>query len=135
MEQKIRCLVVAVVISCTLFVTGCTETKPPPAEVVQKEISPPLEYQLAVIDNGYVEKTDEAVYKMGAALAWLDDRCKQNEQEIADITVITQNSLKELNISTSLYELMMILSVEINKLEGSDIDYMTIAATYVVLNK
>ena len=135
MKRRITSLVIAVVIiGYVLFVTGCTETKPPPAKVVQEEI-PSIEYQLAVIDNGYLEKTDEAVYKMGAALSWLDSKCKQNEQEIADITVITQNSLKELNISISLYDLMMILSVEINKLEGSDIDYMTIAATYVVLNK
>lgn len=66
----------------------------------------PLEYQLAVIDSGYVAKDDPQVARFKTLLDRLSSKYAENRQQIADMTVAIQGRLRESGINVSLMDIM-----------------------------
>lgn len=67
----------------------------------------PIEYKLAVIDaGGYVSKDDISVARFRSLLEQLDSKFNENQTEIADMTVKTQEILRGKGISEKMLNIM-----------------------------
>lgn len=65
-----------------------------------------LEYMLATIDKGYVDKDDIIIARFRSLLSQLDKTFIENKKQISDLTVGTQEILKKEGIKESLLNIM-----------------------------
>lgn len=92
-----------------------------------------IEYKLAVINSGgFVEEDDETVQEFKGLLDKLEKKVANSTQDIADITVKTQEVLKGDGYNIELIQVMRDLNTAIP--EGlEDVKLEEIAAAYIVL--
>ena len=93
----------------------------------------PIEYKLAVIDaGGYVPKDHISVARFRSLLNQLSKTYIENSQEIADISVIAQNLLRQDGINESIKNIMEGLNV-LFSVPVENQKYAEYAASYVTL--
>ena len=97
------------------------------------EADSPIEYKLAVIDaGGYVSKDHITVARFRSLLEQLSKTYVEDKQQIADMTVTTQNLLRKEGIQENLLDIMEGLNrlfaepVENQKYAGYAVQYVTL---------
>lgn len=110
------------------FVFACTDG----SDQEEKEYT--TEYKLAVIDKGgYLEEDDLIVTEYKRVLNSLEGKVINDEVEIGDIVVTTQEILREdYNINLSILKIMKDLDASIPD-DVENLDLEEIATAYIVL--
>lgn len=100
-QKSLYSVFVIILFVAFAFATDESDTSSSPERTTDQSI----EYKLAVID-GHFTPSDEIKRRYGRALDLLERYCPENRERIADMTVRSQELLKERNIDENLLQLL-----------------------------
>lgn len=121
--------IIIIILGIVIYLSSLQKDKDEPNSLESHS----LEYKLASIDKGYeVLEDDITIARFRSLLNQLDDKFVEDRQQIADMSVKTQELLRDKGISESLLNIMEgINSILVTELESQK--YAEYAGTYVTL--
>ncbi len=127
-EMKIKLTIFAVIL--VLFaLTGCCFSG---GSSTTNDLPDSVEYKMATIDNGFIDKEDLIINNYKILLDSLEKKTINSRIDISDITVTAQRLLKEKGINRTLLQILNDFDTSIPD-GSSGFKLEEIAAAYMVL--
>jgi len=124
--MRVKYLIPFLVLVLVFGFIGCT------VATTQEKLPDTVEYKMATIDNGYIDKEDPIINNYKILLDSLGKKTINSRIDISDITVTAQRLLKEHGINKSLLSILKDFDTSIpDGLDGMKLE--EIASAYMVL--
>ncbi len=129
MRYKSASLSLILIIMFIFIFTACTPSK---TTTPREKLPDTVEYKMATIDNGYIDKSDTIINSYKILLDSLEKKTINTRIDISDITVTAQGLLKERGINRSLLNILKDFDTSIPEgLTGMKLE--EVASLYMVL--